>query len=123
MKHVHTVPGMNVNPSSEPGAAVSVAGLAAAFRSPPPETHPMMRWWWFGPAVDPAGIDRELAAMRDAGIGGVEVQPVYPLCLGDSDDGPKNRPFLSEEFLQVLGHAARRAAELGLRFDVTLGSG
>ena len=39
----------------------------------------MMRWWWFGPSVTKAELERELKTMRDGGIGGVEVQPVYPL--------------------------------------------
>ena len=38
----------------------------------------MMRWWWFGPQVTDEELARELQAMKDGGIGGVEVQPVYP---------------------------------------------
>lgn len=76
----------------------------------------MMRWWWFGPSVDPAEIDRELAVMAAAGLGGVEVAYVYPL-------GPDSEKFLSSPFLANLRHAAEAARELGLRFDLTLGSG
>jgi hypothetical protein len=32
-----------------------------------------MRWWWFGPSVTRAELERELTAMADAGLGGVEV--------------------------------------------------
>ena len=37
--------------------------------------------------------------------------------------GVRNLPFLSEEFLEALRFTATKARELGLRFDLTLGSG
>ena len=46
-----------------------------------------LRWWSFGPAVDNAELERELQAMKQAGIGGVEVQPVYPLALDNPTAG------------------------------------
>ena len=62
----------------------------------------MMRWWWFGPAVARAGLDREMQAMKAGGIGGFEVQPVYPVALDDPARGFRNLPFLSSEFLDML---------------------
>ena len=67
----------------------------------------MMRWWWFGPSVDRAEIDRELAVMAAAGIGGVEVSYVYPL-------SPDSAGFVSPEFLADLRYAADAARALGL---------
>lgn len=90
--------------------------LSENFRTPPREAAPMMRWWWFGPAQNPERIRRELTAMRDAGLRGAEVSYVYPM----AEEGD---PFLSEPFLQNLRHAGEVADELGLRLDVTLGSG
>lgn len=86
------------------------------FPEPPVEAGVMVRWWWFGPDVDEAGIDEQLRAMRAAGITGVELAFVYPL-------GPGSGEFLSPEFLAAVGFAARRATDLGMRFDLTLGSG
>jgi len=43
----------------------------------------MVRWWWFGPSVTKPELERELRSMKDAGIGGVEVQATYPLELDD----------------------------------------
>ena len=74
-------------------------------------------------AVTDEELGRELQAMKDAGIGGVEVQPVYPVALDDATNGLKTEPFLSDAFLAHLKFAADRAAALGLRFDLTLGSG
>jgi hypothetical protein len=100
-----------------------LAALRGIWREPPADARPMMRWWWFGPAVTPAGLDRELQAMRDAGLGGVEVQPVYPLVPDAPERGIVNHPYLSKPFLEALRHSAETAKRLGLRFDLTLGSG
>jgi len=83
----------------------------------------MMRWWWFGPSATNAEITRELEQMKSAGIGGVEVAHLYPLELDDPTSGFHNTPFLSEEHLGALRFAAQEARRLGLRMDVTLGSG
>ena len=90
--------------------------LRRGFRHPPSDSRPMVRWWWFGPAVQHAELERELLAVAAAGFGGVEVAFVYPL-------SPVLHQFLSKEFCTALRFAANRANELGLRFDVTLGSG
>ncbi len=82
-----------------------------------------MRWWWFGPAVTRTGLERELRQMKSGGIGGVEIQPVYPLALDDGAAGITTHPFLSDAFLDDVRFAARTARELGLRVDLTLGSG
>ena len=76
----------------------------------------MLRWWWFGPSVERDELYRELTAMAQAGFGGVEVAYVYPL-------GEATTEFMSDDFLADLRFAADRAYELGLRFDLTLGSG
>jgi hypothetical protein len=61
--------------------------------------------------------------MKQGGIGGFEVQPVYPLALDDPGSGIKNLTFLSDEFIQDLRFASEKAGELGLRMDLTVGSG
>jgi glycosyl hydrolase family 106( putative alpha-L-rhamnosidase) len=83
----------------------------------------MMRWWWFGPAVTKTELEREMRLMKEGGIGGFEVQPVYPLLPDDPAAGVRNLPFLSDEFIDALKFVAVKARELGLRMDLTLGSG
>src|SRR5690349_24544753 len=75
--------------------ADALADLRTLWEQPSADARPMMRWWWFGPAVTPEGLDRELQAMRDAGLDGVEVQPVYPLVPDDRGRGLVPHPFLS----------------------------
>jgi hypothetical protein len=95
---------------------MSIDQLRSSFAEPPTGSAPMMRWWWFGPSVDRAEIDRELAVMAGAGLGGVEVAFVYPL-------SQQSERFLSAQSLADLRYAAEAARRHGLRFDLTLGSG
>ena len=97
--------------------------LTESFAHPPGDCRIMVRWWWFGPAVTKSEITRELEEMKAAGIGGVEIATLYPLALDDSQTGFHNFAFLSEEHIDALGFAAQEARRLGLRMDITLGSG
>jgi len=105
------------------GAPPDLGALERGFQRPPDDARVMMRWWWFGPAVTTTGLEREMRLMKAGGIGGFEVQPVYPLALDDPARGIRNLTHLSEEFLEALRFTAAKARELGLRFDLTLGSG
>ncbi len=98
-------------------------GLWDRFRSPPDDARPLVRWWWFGPTVDTAELDREIAAMKAGGFGGFEVQPTYPLALDDPAAGIRTLPFLSDPFLSALRHVGDTAHATGMRMDVTIGSG
>jgi hypothetical protein len=100
-----------------------VASLQSSFLTPPDDARIMMRWWWFGPAVTKAEIAREIRTMKAGGIGGFEVQPIYPLALDGQVPGLRNVPFLSAEFLDILGFTAAEAKAQGMRMDLTLGSG
>ncbi|HEY3443015.1 MAG TPA: beta-L-arabinofuranosidase domain-containing protein [Paludibaculum sp.] len=103
--------------------ALAVPGLHDSFQKPPDDARVMMRWWWFGPAVSKPRLDQEMRTMKAGGFGGFEVQPVYPVSLDDPSRAIRNEPFLSPGFLENLRYTAQKARELGLRFDLTLGSG
>jgi glycosyl hydrolase family 106( putative alpha-L-rhamnosidase) len=97
--------------------------LQRGFNRPPDDARIMMRWWWFGPSVTKPQLEREMRLMKEGGIGGFEVQPVYPVALDDKAAGIRNFPFLSDQFIDALSFTSQKARELGLRFDLTLGSG
>ncbi len=101
----------------------SIEQIRRGFENPPDDARIMMRWWWFGPAVAKPELERELKTMRAADIGGVEIQPVYPLALDDPQTSFRNTPYLSDAFLDSLKFAATTARQLGMRVDLTLGSG
>jgi hypothetical protein len=115
-------------PAAEAGEAETpstgdLEALRQTFLHPPDSARPMTRWWWFGGAVTPQEITRELTHMRDAGLRGAEIQPVYPLEVDDPERGIHNIPYFSREWFEVLAHTVREARRLGMQLDFTLGSG
>lgn len=76
-----------------PDRANRTRSSARDFRNPPDDARIMMRWWWFGPAVTKPQLEREMRIMKAGGIGGFEVQPVYPLELDNPGEGIRNLPF------------------------------
>jgi hypothetical protein len=105
------------------GQADSLAAIRAEFATPPAGARPMMRWWWFGPAVEKTELARELRTMKAGGIGGAEIQPVYALELDDPAKNFRNLPYLSKDFLGMVSFAAQTAHDLGMRLNLTLASG
>ncbi len=101
----------------------AVASLRQVFEHPPDDARLMMRWWWFGPAVVKPELQREIEAMKAAGIGGFEIQPVYPLALDDPAKHFRNLPYLSPEFLDDVRFVADTARAQGMRVSMTLVSG
>ncbi|MFZ0747338.1 MAG: glycosyl hydrolase [Terracidiphilus sp.] len=100
-----------------------IASLHRSFLNPPDSSRIMVRWWWFGPAATKPELTRELEQMKAAGIGGVEIANLYALALDNPSTGFHNTPYLSPEHLADLSFAVQEARRLGLRVDVTLGSG
>lgn len=98
--------------------AVFLAILATA-QAAPDTAKPWTRWWWLGSGVDAANITRELEAFAAAGIGGVEICPIY----GAKGFESRDLPFLSKEWTAMLDHTSRECQRLGLGLDLTTGTG
>ncbi|MDE3199774.1 MAG: glycoside hydrolase [Acidobacteriota bacterium] len=109
--------------AQQPVPDQSIADLHRTFEDPPANTRIMMRWWWFGPAVQKSELARELNVMKAAGIGGVEIANIYPLETNDPARGIENLPYVSPAHLDALHFANEEAHRLRLRVDITLGSG
>jgi hypothetical protein len=109
--------------SAQPAAPPGLAAVRRAFAAPPDESRPMVRWWWFGPSVTREEIEAEMRRMKEGGFGGFELAVVYPMALDDPVAGLVNERYLSPGFLDKVAFASRKARELGLRMDVTIGSG
>ena len=97
--------------------------LRESFVHPPDDSRIMMRWWWFGPSVTKPELLRELKQMKAAGVGGVEIATLYPQALDNASTGFHNVTYLSGEYVDDLRFVNQEAHRLGLRVDVTLGSG
>ncbi len=88
----------------------------------PPVTHeakPWTRWWWLGSGVDAANLTRQLEDFSKAGLGGVEICPIY----GAKGYETRDLPFLSEKWTAAYAHTARETARLGMGVDLTTGTG
>lgn len=110
-------------PTGSASTAVDLHTLRENFINPPATARPMVRWWWFGLAVQKPEILAELQQMKADGIGGAELAFEYPQVLDDPQKGLINLPFLSPEMLDDVKFAQAEGRTLGLRIDVTLGSG
>jgi hypothetical protein len=92
---------------------------AAAMTPRPDTTKPWTRWWWPGSAVDEAGLTRQLEQFAAAGLGGVEVTPIF----GVRGYEERNVAFLSPRWMELLAHTGREAQRLGLGVDMATGTG
>ena len=118
------VPTSYAAPSSIPRSpATSLETLKKHFVDPPASAKPMVRWWWFGVAVEKQEILRELHQMKANGMGGAELAFVYPLVVDDPSKGLVNLPFLSPAMLDAVHYAQAQGRALGLRIDLTLCTG
>ena len=92
------------------------------FRNPDPKYRPFVRWWWNGDKVNADELRRELYLLKDAGIGGVEINPVeFP--RGADDLGAKPLSWLSKEWIDMLAVAFDQAEKLDMTCDLIVGSG
>ncbi len=80
---------------------------------------PWAIWWWMGSAVDTVNISKQLNDFSEAGIGGVNIVPVY----GAKGYEEKFLPFLSEDWMKMVGFTINKANELNLGVDMTPGTG
>lgn len=83
------------------------------------ENKPWTRWWWMGNAVDTQGIKYNLKQFQKAGIGGVEITPIY----GVNGFENKSIEFLSPEWMKMLGFTIKEAHELNMGVDMNNGTG
>lgn len=90
---------------------------ASDFLKPPDSSKPFTWWHWMNGNVTTDGITRDLEFMQKAGIGGFQL---FQVGTG-IPKGPVN--FGSDQWLQLLQHAAREADRLGLEYDMMNGGG
>jgi len=90
-----------------------------AWPAPTVENRPGCYWWWMGSAVDKENITWNLETMREAGMGGGTIVPIYGV-KGREDQYIQH---LSPEFVDMVSHAAKEARRLGMWVDMTTGTG
>ncbi len=100
----------------------SAAELYQRFQHPEFQYRPFVRWWWNGDKVEAPELIRELRLLKDAGIGGVEINPIAFPSTGD-DLGKKSLKWLSNEWIDMLQVTFDEAKKLGMTCDLIVGSG
>lgn len=102
--------------------------LCVACQSEPADTHwpeitkeskPWTRWWWMGSAVDEADLSYNLHELAKAGMGGVEITPIY----GVKGEEANNIPYLSPHWMRMLYFTKSEAKRLGMGIDMNMGTG
>jgi len=96
--------------------------LFEKFQNPAADARPMVRWWWNGNCVEAAEIKRELAVMKKAGIGGVEINSIaMPPAAQKTNAKPLQ--WAGKEWINMVKIASEEAKELGMITDLIVGSG
>src|SRR3954452_13638726 len=83
------------------------------------QAKPWTRWWWLSSAVDKPNLTRLLEQYAGAGLGGVEICPIY----GAKGYEDRYIDFLSPRWMEMLAHTTSEAKRLGIGVDLTTGTG
>ncbi|MCC9135581.1 glycosyl hydrolase [Pontibacter silvestris] len=83
------------------------------------ETKPWTRWWWMGSAVNQQDLTQLMEQYQKAGLGGVEVTPIY------GAKGYENQfiDFLSPKWMEMLTHTLKEGNRLEMGVDMAQASG
>ncbi len=83
------------------------------------EAAPGVRWWWQGSAVDSAGLTDNMEDLHRAGVGAVEITPVYGI------NGAEHRhiDYLSARWMNMYKHAVAEGKRLGIAIEMNNGTG
>lgn len=106
-------------------AATAITAIGVWAQSPtdwyPVQTEhkPFVRWWWHGSAVDSIGLTYNLEEFARQGLGGVEITPIYGVKGNEAND----IPYLSDKWMDMLGHTVNESKRLGLQVDMNNGTG
>src|SRR5688500_1919888 len=83
------------------------------------QTKPWTRWWWEGSAVDKPNLTASMQLYRQAGLGGLEITPIY----GVKGAEEKFIDFLSPRWMEMFLYSLNEAKRLGLGMDIATGTG
>ena len=100
-------------------AAPSEASAKEGWPEITKENKPWTRWWWPGSGVDKASLTAQLEKFAVAGIGGVEITPIY----GAKGYEHRYIDFLSPKWVEMLEHVGREGQRLGVGIDMATGTG
>lgn len=100
---------------------VSVKGLDCGFRTPPMEARSRQWWHWQDGFLNADEMEKELAFMREAGLGGC--QQFVAGWTRIPTNGEHLVQFMSDEWLAVSRRALKAASDNGLEYGFQNGAG
>ncbi|HVU93965.1 MAG TPA: glycosyl hydrolase [Puia sp.] len=83
------------------------------------QTKPWTRWWWMGSAVNPPDLTANLQEYHDAGLGGLELTPIY----GVKGYERQFVDYLSPKWMDLFSFTLQETKRLGLGLDMSTGTG
>jgi len=83
------------------------------------EAKPAARWWWLGSAVDDKNLTYNIGEYSRAGMGTMEITPIYGVKGNDAND----IEFLSPAWMKMLRHTEAEAKNNGMQIDMNTGTG
>ncbi|MGA0559238.1 glycosyl hydrolase [Larkinella sp. VNQ87] len=102
---------------------VSYATLKEGFKNPPITARPKVYWWWLNGYVDTLRLKEELVAIKNAGMGGVDLFEIgLPSASDPNQIIPAGPAFMSDESVKNIHLAIREAGKLGLEVGLNLAS-
>ena len=101
------------------GGRAPASSAALAWPRLTSQSKPWARWWWLGSTVYRRDLTSALAKYERAGLGGLELTPIY----GVRGEESRFINFLSPEWVGMLEHTLKEANRLGLGVDMATGTG
>ena len=83
------------------------------------QTRPWTRWWWMGNAVNQQDLVTNLELYKAAGLGGLELTPIYGVKGYES----QFISYLSPQWMNLFTYTLQKARQLGLGVDMSTGTG
>ena len=99
--------------------AACSAPLETSWPDASPSARPGVRWWWLGNAVDSVGLTANMEDLHNAGIGAVEITPIYGI------NGAEHRhiEYLSPRWMNMYKHVVDEGKRLDIQIDMNNGTG
>jgi hypothetical protein len=83
------------------------------------QNKPWTRWWWEGSAVNQADLTVNMQKYHDAGLGGMEITPIY----GIKGQESKFIQYLSPQWISMLKYTLQEGKRLDLGIDMANATG
>ena len=98
---------------------LSLNAVRAQLPLPTPEARPGLRWWWFGSAVDKPNLAWNMEQYARAGVGTVEITPIYGVQGNERND----IAYLSPKWMEMLRYTEDEGRRNNIEIDMATGTG